>query len=192
MCNLPFMNEKYSCNWFVGRNDKKKLILIDSFEKPIILYKLIFYNNQKTTIMKMQLKLMLLLLGVSFISFMGCKKHEDEHAITIVVTHTTFVKPIVLTGTFVATGEINISGASLMDVHPVGDSAHCTQTMTTKEGSFTMHQDCSTMNMSGSWYITSGTGRYTHLQGKGTLTMMFPPNVPTGVLGIDTLTGEVW
>lgn len=186
------MYEKYSCNSFIGRNDKKKLITIDTLGEQIILYEFIFYNNQKTTIMKMQLKLMLLLLGVSFISFVGCKKHDGDHAVTITVTHTTFVKPIVLTGTFVSTGEINVSGTSLMDVHAAGDSAHCTQTMTTKEGSFTMHQDCSSMNMSGSWYIISGTGRYTHLQGKGTLTMMFPPNVPTGVLGIDTLTGEVW
>ena len=140
----------------------------------------------------MQLKFILLLFGVSFISLMGCKKHSDEKAITIVVTHTTLVQPIVLTGTFVATGDLTISGTSWMDVHPVGDSAHCTQTMTTKDGSFTMHQDCSSVNMSGAWYITSGTGRYAHLQGKGTLTMMMPPNVPDGVLGIDTLTGEVW
>ena len=142
--------------------------------------------------MKMQLKFTLLLLGVSFIFLMGCKKHDDDHAVTITVTHTTFVKPIVLTGTFIATGELSFSGTSLMDVTPVGDSAHCTQTMTTKEGSFTMHQDCSSTNMSGSWYITSGTGRFSHLHGKGTLTMMFPPNVPSGVLGIDTITGVVW
>jgi hypothetical protein len=142
--------------------------------------------------MKMQLKLTLLLLGVSFMFFIGCKKHEGDQAVTITVTHTTFLKPIVLTGTFVSTGEINVSGTSLMDVHPAGDSAHCTQTMTTPDGSFTMHQDCSSTNMSGAWYITSGTGRYAHLQGKGTLTMMMPPNVPTGVLGIDTLTGIVW
>ncbi len=142
--------------------------------------------------MKIKLQLILLLFGVSFISLMGCKKHENEKTVTIVVTHTTLVKPIVLTGTFIATGELAISGISLMDVHPAGDSAHCTQTMTTKNGSFTMHQDCSNINMTGSWYITSGTGSYSHLQGKGTLTMMFPPNVPDGVLGIDTLTGIVW
>lgn len=144
--------------------------------------------------MKLQLKLMLLLLGVSFISFMGCKKNDGDHPhpITITVTHLAVVEPIVLSGTFTATGELNISGTSLMEVHPVGDSAHCTQTMTTPDGSFTMHQDCSSTNMSGSWYITSGTGRYEHLQGSGTLTMMMPPNVPPGVLGIDTLTGIVW
>lgn len=67
--------------------------------------------------MKKQLKFILLLFGVLFISFMGCKKHEEEHPITIIVTHTTLVKPIELTGTFTSTGELNVSGMSLMDVH---------------------------------------------------------------------------
>ncbi|HSV09989.1 MAG TPA: hypothetical protein VLI68_04420 [Hanamia sp.] len=142
--------------------------------------------------MKMQLKFILLLFGVSFISLMGCKKHEGDKTVTIVTTWTTFVKPIVLTGTFTTTGDLSISGTGIMDVQLDGDSAHCTETLTTKEGSFSMHQDCSNINMSGRWYITGGTGRYSHLQGKGTLTMMMPPNVPEGVQGIDTLTGEVW
>ena len=142
--------------------------------------------------MKRQLKLILLLLCVLFICFLGCKKPEDDKKITMIVTHTFFVKPIVITGFFTAKGALNISGASFMDVHPAGDSIHCTQTMTTKEGSFTMHQDCSNMNMSGSWYITNGTGHYTHLQGRGTLTMMKSTDVTSGVLGIDTLNGEVW
>ncbi len=142
--------------------------------------------------MKIQLRLMLLLIAASFIFLTGCKKHDDGESVTMVVTHLAVLKPIVLSGTFTSTGAFNISGTSLMDVHPVGDSAHCTQTMITPEGSFTMHQDCSNTNMTGSWHIISGTGRYAHLQGSGTLTMMFPPNVPTGVLGIDTLTGVVW
>ncbi len=138
--------------------------------------------------MKIQLKLMLLLFGVLFISLMGCKKHHYDDTITMTVTHLAVLKPIILTGIFTTTGEINISGTSLMEVHPDGASAHCTQTMTTPQGTFTMHQDCS--GMTGSWYIISGTGRYAHVRGKGTLTMMFPPDVPTGVLGIDTITGE--
>ncbi len=187
------MYEKYRCNSSIGRNDKKNLIREYTLVKQNLFYMNYFFITIKNTkIMKMQLKLSLFLLGVSFISLVGCKKPEHDKSITIVVTHTTFVKPIVLSGTFTATGELNISGSSLMDVTVAGDSAHCTQTMTTKEGSFTMHQDCS--SMSGTWYITSGTGRYTHLQGKGTLTMMKAPdvNLPTGVLGIDTMTGEVW
>lgn len=142
--------------------------------------------------MKMQLKLMLLLFGVALMSILGCKKIENGKAVTIVTTWTTFVKPIVLTGTFTTTGELSISGTGIMDVQLAGDSAHCTETLTTKDGSFTMHQDCSNINLSGAWYITSGTGRYTHLHGSGTLTMKMPPNVPDGIQGIDTLTGEVW
>lgn len=146
--------------------------------------------------MKLNLKLTLLFLGVSFIFLAGCKKEDEKKAITITVTHLVVTKPIYLTGTFVSTGSIETSGTSLMIVNPVGDSAHCTQTMTTTEGTFTMHQDCSSTNMTGSWYITSGTERYANLQGNGTLTMMmfppYPPNVPTGVLGIDTITGLVW
>jgi hypothetical protein len=52
---------------------------------------------------------------------MGCKKHEDEHAITIVTTWTTFVKPIELTGTFTTTEELSISGTGIMDVQLAGD-----------------------------------------------------------------------
>ena len=141
--------------------------------------------------MKRKLNLMLLFTAASFTILMGCKKHNEREGITIVVTHLAVLKPIVLSGTFTSTGALKISGASLMDVHPAGDSAHCTQTMTTPEGSFTMHQDCSNTNMTGRWYITSGTGLYANLQGSGTLSMMFPPNVPAGDLGIDTLTGTV-
>lgn len=140
----------------------------------------------------MQLKFTLLLLGVSFIFLMGCKKHDDDKTVTIVTTWSTFVKPIVLTGTFTTAGELNISGTGIMDVQLEGDSAHCTETLTTPEGSFNIHQDCSNINLTGRWYITSGTGRYKHLHGKGTLTMKMPPNVPTGVQGIDTLKGIVW
>jgi hypothetical protein len=142
--------------------------------------------------MKLNLKLTLLFLGASFIFLAGCNKEDEKKAITITVTHLVVTKPIYISGTFVSTGSIQTSGTSLMIVNPVGDSAHCTQTMTAPEGTFTMHQDCSATNMTGSWYITSGTGLYAHLHGKGTLTMMFPPNVPTGVVGIDTITGMVW
>jgi hypothetical protein len=142
--------------------------------------------------MKRQLRLALLVLEISFIFLMGCNKQEDHESVTITVTHLTLLKPIYLTGTFISTGLIHTSGTSLMIVNLAGDSAHCTQAMTTADGTFTMHQDCSNINLTGRWYITGGTGRYTHLQGRGTLTMMMPPDVPTGVLGIDTMTGLVW
>lgn len=166
--------------------------------------------------MKIQLKLMLLLFGVSLGFFIACKKNPDViapivkensdgiastlkkeskgKATTITVTHLTVLRPFNIGGTFTQTlKDETISGTSLMVVQPIGtDSIHCTQTMTTSEGSYTMLQYCSRSNMSGSWHIISGTGEFKHLQGNGTLTMMFPPNVPAGVRGIDNLTGTFW
>jgi hypothetical protein len=143
--------------------------------------------------MKMKLKLMLLLLGVSFIALMGCKKHEGS-AITIVGTNLASPKPGTITGTFTATGAFNTSGTSLMIVVPVGtDSIHCTWTATAPEGTFTIGMDCEKPpKMLGVWKVTSGTGRYRHLQGSGSLVMMFPPDVPPGVLTTETMTGVVW
>lgn len=144
--------------------------------------------------MKMQLKSMLLLLPLSFIFLVGCKKHEGDQSATITVTDLAKPKPGFVTGTFTTTGALSVSGTSLMEVHSAagGDSSHCTVTLTAKEGTITMHYDCSNINMSGAWHITDGTGKYTKLQGNGTLTMMRPPNVPTGVVGIETLTGLMW
>lgn len=146
--------------------------------------------------MKMQLKLMLLLFGVSFTTLMGCKKKDNvitPVAATITISHKAVVMPGTLSGIFTATGGISTSGTELMIVQPNGtDSIHCTQTITASEGSITMLQDCSKSKMSGSWHITSSTGKYAALQGNGTLTMMmFPPGDPSGNLGIDTLTGMV-
>ena len=143
--------------------------------------------------MKIQLKLILLLFGVSFISFLGCKKDNDGVATTITGTNLNSPKPGTLTGTFTVTGAFKTSGTHVMVVQPVGkDSIHCTWTMTAKEGTFIMIQNCSLTDMTGSWYILSGTGRYEDMRGKGTLIMMFPPNVPPGVLSTETNTGTVW
>ena len=141
----------------------------------------------------MKLQLMLLLLGVSFISLTSCKKKDSGVPATITGTNLNSPKPGTLTGTFIATGGLNTSGTHVMLVQPVGtDSLHCTWTMTAREGTFVMLQDCSLTTMTGSWHIISGTGHYTALRGNGTLIMMFPPNVPPGVLGIETNTGTVW
>jgi hypothetical protein len=145
--------------------------------------------------MKMQLKLMLFLLGGSFMFLMGCKKDEGR-ATTITGTNLAVLKPGTLTGTFTATGGLNTSGTHVMVIQPVGtDSIHCTWTMTTPEGTFIMLQDClKPPGMSGRWQIISGTGHYAALRGNGTLTMMFAPDpsVPPGALSIETNTGVVW
>jgi hypothetical protein len=142
--------------------------------------------------MKIQLKSMLFLLPLSFIFLMSCKKHEGDEVVTINNTDLAVVKPGILSGTFTMTGVITVSGTSLMQSHASGDSSHCTATMTAKEGTFTMHYDCSNTNMTGSWHVIDGTGKYTNLRGSGTLVMMRPPNVPSGIVGMETLTGVMW
>jgi hypothetical protein len=142
-----------------------------------------------------QFKLMLALLGVSFTFLMGCKKDEGRST-TITGINLAILKPGTLTGTFTATGGLNTSGTHVMVIQPVGtDSIHCTWTMTARDGTFTMIQDClKPPGMSGRWSIISGTGHYTFLRGNGTLTMMFAPDpsVPSGALSVETNTGVVW
>ena len=144
--------------------------------------------------MKMQLKLMPLLFGVSFVTLMGCRKDDHSAAITIKGTNLAIPKPGTLTGTFTATGAFKTSGTALMIVVPVGtDSIHCDYTMTAAEGIFTLGLDCEKPpKMSGAWKVTGGTGRYKNLQGNGSLIMMFPPNVSPGALSEEILTGVVW
>ena len=144
--------------------------------------------------MKMQLKLMLLLFGVSFITLMGCRKH-DRCEVTIIGTNLAVAKPGTLTGTFTATGALQTSGTHVMVVEPVGaDSIYCTWTLTAPKGTIIILQNCSTTTMTGIWNIISGTGAYTFLKGKGTLTMSFPPDpiVPPGALGVETMPGVIW
>lgn len=141
----------------------------------------------------MQLKLMLLLFGVSFFTFIGCEKHDND-TITIAATNLESPKPGTLTGTFTATGEFNTSGTHLMLIQPVGtDSIYCTTTFTAPEGTFIMSMHCSFVNNTGHWNITSGTGHFAVLRGGGSLIMVFPPDpsVPSGALGVETMTGEV-
>lgn len=141
----------------------------------------------------MTFKLMLILTGISIISLLGCKKHEGR-AIIITGSNTTVKVPGTLTGTFTTSGAFNTSGIAEMVVVPNGDdSIHCTYTMTATEGKFVMSMDCEKPPaMNGAWTINHGTGAYGGLKGVGTLVMMFPPDVPDGVLSTETMTGVVW
>ncbi len=144
--------------------------------------------------MKMELKLMLLLTGVSLSIFTGCKKHHDRVDTTITETFTSKTPTKVgatFYGTFTSTGGLNISGTSVMDVQLTTDSSFCHDALTTSGGTFTMLLDCSRSNMTGHWKIVNGTGVYASIHGNGPLTMMFPPNVPADVLVIETITGEI-
>lgn len=142
--------------------------------------------------MKKQMERIIFFLFTLSVVMYGCKKEEGLKTV-ITGTNLSSPKPGTLVGTFTATGGINTTGTHVMIVKPISaDSIHCNWTMTAREGTFVMIQDCSRSNMTGNWYIQSGTGAYAFLNGKGTLTMMFPPNVPAGILGIETNTGTVW
>jgi hypothetical protein len=146
--------------------------------------------------MKMQLKLMLLLFGVLFIFFMGCKKHDHGRSVTIASTNLVSPKPGNITGTFIATGAFNTSGTQVMDVVPLGtDSIHCILNCTAQEGTFTIEMKCEKPPMmNGAWRVIGGTGAYAFLSGSGSLIMSFPPDplVPPGALSVETMTGVVW
>jgi hypothetical protein len=144
--------------------------------------------------MKTQLKLMLLMIAVSFIIFSGCKKHDDGLPITIVQISTAFDEEngYTETGTFTTSGGIRTSGTFVMDVIFVADSFYCTNKLIAPEGTFTTDMKCSATTMTGSWKILSGDGRYKRLNGGGTLVMTFPPDVPPGSIGVETLSGKVF
>jgi hypothetical protein len=145
--------------------------------------------------MKMQLTSMLLLMGASFSMFTGCKKEHKSDDTNIVETFTTKTvnkdATVTFTGTFTATGALATSGTDVMNTTLTTDSSHCIVVLTDAFGSFTTHQNCNRANMTGQWFIASGTGIYKFLHGSGPLTMMFPPDVPTGVQVIETETGEI-
>jgi hypothetical protein len=143
--------------------------------------------------MKMKLKSMLILFGVFMLILLGCTKREGR-AVIIKGTSLASPKPGTLTGTFVATGAFNTHGVGEMVVVPVGeDSIHCTYKLTAPEGDIHMVMDCEMPpGMTGVWKITGGTGYYSGMTGRGTLVMMFPPDVAVGVISEETMTGEVW
>lgn len=140
--------------------------------------------------MKIKLKLILLLIAVSFIVFTGCKKHDNGFAITIeqISTAANDEQGYTETGTFTTSGGIQTSGTFVMEVAFVADSFYCTNKLIATEGTFTTNMKCSAITNTGSWTILRGTGHYAHLRGGGTLVMSYPP----GVVGIETLTGKVF
>jgi hypothetical protein len=146
--------------------------------------------------MKTQVISILLLMVVSFSMFTGCKKHHESVDATITETFTTKTvnedATVTFTGTFTATGGLTTSGTDVMNTRLTADSSFCIVVLTTPNGTFTTHQNCSRTNMTGHWDIVSGTGIYKFLHGSGALTMMFPPDVPEGVFVIETETGEVY
>ena len=144
----------------------------------------------------MQLTSILLLMGASFSMFTGCKKDHEPVDITITETFTTKTVnkdgTVTFTGIFTTSGGLTTSGTDVMNTTLTTDSSHCIVVLTAPNGTFTTHQNCNRANMTGQWFIASGTGLYKFLHGSGPLTMMFPPNVPTGVQVIEAETGKIW
>ena len=121
------------------------------------------------------------LCAIVFFTFTGFKKHTapigkiTPVTITAVFNFSTF--PDVF-GTFTTSGALNISGDAemLVGLNENGKRAHCVVTLSTPEGTITIHQECQFASnpAKGRWEIVSGTGAYANLQGNGSLTM--PPD----------------
>ena len=78
-------------------------------------------------------------------------------------------------GKLTATGALEASGTNFMVVRPSGKSTaiHCTNSVVTPQGSFTIVMDCQFITTTGQWRITDGTGAYKNLRGNGSLIMYF-------------------
>jgi len=142
--------------------------------------------------MKMQLKSMLVFVGVSIIIFMGCKKTDslvspsakstsDAQALrsNSKPTPVTFV---LSRGTLTVTGAIETSGTYTMNpVVQTGGAFHCTNNLATPEGTITALTNCQD-GTTGTWRIVSGTGAYANLQGNGRLVMYAGGETWNGVI----------
>src|SRR5262249_1764530 len=150
---------------------------------------------------KTNLKLLVLLFGVSAFFFTGCNKEAisnssdsnangetnhanppSEDAVHIVATFDFSTFPHV-SGTFTTSGALgDQNGTTTMDIGPLtpaGNVAHCTVILTFPDGTITIKQECEFANgqvypnNKGQWQITGGTGAYAGVKGNGITTM--PP-----------------
>ena len=80
-------------------------------------------------------------------------------------------------GVLTATGALQTTGTNYMTIRSSGKShagsIHCTNSVVTPEGTFTILMDCQFVTNTGQWRIVNGTGAYTGLRGNGSLTMYF-------------------
>ncbi len=105
--------------------------------------------------------------------------------VTITATYDFSTFPDV-TGTFVTSGALTISGDTTMHIGPNynGTIAHCVVTLIAPDGVIIIHQQCqfATSPPAGRWEIVSGTGAYANLRGNGSLTMPDDQEAMTGVI----------
>lgn len=141
--------------------------------------------------MKKHVKFLLLLPGILLLFFLGCKKPTHQTSTTFTLTGVSANKTAdTLNGYFTSSGDPTASGNFVMYITQIGDSLHCDQILDVPgAGSITIHSDCSNSQNTGAWYIISGTGAYSNLEGKGPLIMSYPPGNP---YGIEALYGKTW
>ena len=154
---------------------------------------------------------MILLAGVSSFLFTGCQKENSLGSSTVnenttVARNTSeTAKPQAVhiratydfanfpdvSGTYVATGALNLSGATTMHIggnNPTGQIAHCVVVLISGTGTITIDQECEfAINPAnpfnrGQWKIVGGTGAYANLRGNGVTTM--PPPFDEDMTGV--------
>ena len=116
----------------------------------------------------------IVLCMIAFFS-MGWKSSPSHKAGLVTITIVGFPD-----GTFTANGALVASGTNFMNVRPSGKShagaIHCTNSLVTSTGTFTILMDCQFATSTGTWRITNGTGAYANLKGNGSLIMLINEN----------------
>ena len=157
--------------------------------------------------MKIQFKLMLHLIGVSFIILTGCKKENSsvlpsstassvltDNAIVSNTSKSNKPTPVTITmtitgGTFptftgpiTTTGNLIPPGEGSMFVNSFGNVFHCIITLVTSEGTLKIREECNKTTFMGQWQIMKGTGAYVNLRGNGKVMMPRGFEVLEGVI----------
>ena len=128
----------------------------------------------------------IILVMIAFLTISGkpSKVVGPPGAVTIMISG-------VPEGTFIASGALETSGTNTMVIHPSGKShagaIHCTNTLVTAQGSFTLLMNCQFSTSTGTWRIVSDTGSYSNLRGTGSLIMTM-----SGDVFVETLTGRIF
>jgi hypothetical protein len=100
----------------------------------------------------------------------------DNNSNVVVSNAVNSNKPLAVTfiltrGSLIIAGAIEASGTYTMNpVVQTGHAFHCTNNLTTSQGTITALTNCYD-NSTGTWRIISGTGAYANLSGNGTLVM---------------------
>jgi hypothetical protein len=127
----------------------------------------------------------LLALGCFAVGSVPSASASTPTPVTITATYDFSTFPDV-TGTFVSSGALTISGDTTMhiELNENGTRAHCVVTLIAPDGAIIIHQECqfATRPPMGRWEIVRGAGAYANLRGNGSLTMPGDQEAMTGVI----------